>query len=122
VIHFKASCSARTMRRSILVPLLALAALAGVSSACRHAANPPEPTAENAVPPGIDSFPLEVVVATRVNVRAGPGAEHAVVGRLALGEQVRVLEESSGWKRVRPDAGGLEGWVAGDFLRSPPTP
>ena len=122
MIQFDALCCARATRRSVLVPLIALAALAGVTSACRHAQNPPAAEAENAVPPGIDSFPLEVVVATRLNVRAGPGAEHAVVGKLARGEQVRVLEESSGWKRIRPDAGGLEGWVAGEFLQSPPTP
>lgn len=120
MIPFHAECCARATRRSILVPLIALAVLAGVTSACRHAAAP-SAAAETAVPPGIDSFPLEVVVATRLNVRAGPGAEHALVGKLARGEQVRVLEETSGWKRVRPDAGGLEGWVAGEFLQSPPT-
>ena len=110
------------MRRSILIPLIALLAFAGVSPACRHAEEPPEAAAETATPPGIESLPLEVVVATRLNVRAGPGAEHAVVGKLAQGEQVRVLEEMSGWKRIRPDAGGLEGWVAGEYLRTPPSP
>ena len=110
------------MRRSILFPLIALAALAGVTSACRHAEAPPEAAADAAVPPGIESLPLEVVVASRLNVRVGPGAEHAVVGKLERGEQVRVLEQANGWKRVRPDAGGLEGWVAGEYLQTPPSP
>lgn len=110
------------MQRSILVPLVALAMLVGVTSGCRHADAPRDVEPELSVPPGIESFPLEVVVANRLNVRAGPGAEHPVVGKLARGEQVRVLEEESGWKRVRPDAGGLEGWVAGEYLHGPPSP
>ena len=122
MIQFDSRYCVRATRKSILVPLLALVALGGVTSACRHAEEPPAASDEAAVPPGIESFPLEVVVATRLNVRAGPGAENAVVGKLGRGEQVRVLEESNGWKRVRPDAGGLEGWVAGEFLQSPPNP
>ncbi len=122
MIQFPAEFCARATRRAILVPLIAIAALGSVSSACRNAGTPPAEAAEAPVPPGIETFPLEVVVATRLNVRAGPGAEHPVVGKLAQGEQVRVLEESSGWKRVRPDVGGLEGWVAGEYLQSPPAP
>ncbi len=110
------------MHRSILGPLVALVVLLGATSGCRTAESPRDVEPESAVPPGIESFPLEVVVATRLNVRAGPGAEHPLVGKLARGEQVRVLEEDSGWKRVRPDAGGLEGWVAGEYLQSSPTP
>ena len=110
------------MRQSILFPLIALAALAGVTSACSQTEEPSESAYESAVPPGIETLPLEVVVASRLNVRAGPGAEHAIVGKLSRGEQVRVLEEMNGWKRVRPDVGGLEGWVAGEYLQTPPNP
>jgi len=122
VIQVDSRYRARVTRKAILVPLLALAALAGVTSACRHAEEPPAAMDEIAIPPGIETFPLEAVVATRVNVRSGPGTENPVVGKLSHGEQVRVLEESNGWKRVRPDAGGLEGWVAGEFLQSVPNP
>jgi len=108
--------------KSIVALLLALVLVAGVTSACKHAGEEATAEAETAIPPGIETFPLEVVVATRLNVRAGPGAENAVVGKLARGEQVRVLEEMNGWKRVRPDAGGLEGWAAGEFLQSAPNP
>jgi uncharacterized protein YgiM (DUF1202 family) len=110
------------MRRSIWLPLVAIAVLAAVAPACRHAEEAPTDYEGEAVPPGIETLPLEVVVASRLNVRAGPGAEHPVVGKLSRGEQVRVLEEADGWKRVRPDAGGLEGWVAGEYLQSPSTP
>ena len=111
------------MRRSLWLSLLAIAALATVTPACRHAAEPPadyEPTP--VVRQSIETPPLEVVVASRLNLRAGPGAEHPVVGKLTRGEQVHVLEQADGWKRVRLDAGGLEGWVAGEYLQSPPTP
>ena len=110
------------MSKSIVVSLLALLVSVGVTSACKHGGEPAVEESELAVPPGIETLPLEVVVATRLNVRAGPGPEHAVVGKLAQGEQVRVLEELNGWKRIRPDAGGLEGWVAGEYVRSAPAP
>jgi uncharacterized protein YraI len=109
------------MRRSILIPLVALVALAGVTSACRHAEAPPEAAAETVTPPGIETLPLEVVVATRLNVRAGPGAEHAVVGKLARGERAGARGDER-LEAIRPDAGGLEGWVAGEYLQAPPSP
>lgn len=104
------------MYKPFVAPLLALCLAVGVTSACKHTGEEPVAAEDVPVPPGIETLPLEVVVATRLNVRAGPGPEHPVVGKLAQGEQVRVLEEMNGWKRVRPDAGGLEGWVAGEFV------
>jgi len=108
-----------TASRSSLVLVFALASLVLVTGAC-HSDEEPMSEAEAAIPPGIETLPLEVVVATRLNVRAGPGAEHPVVGKLAQGDEVRVLEVIDGWKRVRPDTGGLEGWAAGEFLQPPP--
>ncbi len=108
------------MSKSLIVLLLTLLVTVGVAGACKHGDEPTAEESELAVPPGIETLPLEVVVATRLNVRAGPGPEHPVVGKLAQGEQVRVLEELNGWKRIRPDAGGLEGWVAGEYVRSTP--
>lgn len=110
-----------TASRSVLALFLSLAALVAVTTACHSDGEEPVSEAETAVPPGIETFPLEVVVATRLNVRAGPGAEHPVVGKLSQGSEVRVLEIIDGWKRVRPDSGGLEGWAAGEFLQPPPS-
>jgi uncharacterized protein YgiM (DUF1202 family) len=107
-----------TASRSAIALVFVFAALVAVTSAC-HSDEEPLSEAEIAIPPGIETLPLEVVVATRLNVRAGPGAEHPVVGKLAQGDEVRVLEVMDGWKRVRPDSGGLEGWAAGEFLRPP---
>jgi uncharacterized protein YgiM (DUF1202 family) len=51
-----------------------------------------------------------------VNLRAGPGTSHAVVGQLPRGAAVEVLRDNgAGWIRLRPVNGGPEGWIA-DFL------
>jgi uncharacterized protein YgiM (DUF1202 family) len=110
------------MGRSVGAPLLALALLAGLASGCRHAEAPIDIEPEAEAPPAPESFPLEVVVATSLNVRSGPGREHPAVGKLVGGQQVRVVGEENGWKQVRPEASGPEGWVAGEFLKSAPTP
>lgn len=106
--------------RSARALFLSLAAALAVTTGCQSDGEEPLSEGEIAIPPGIETFPLEVVVATRLNVRAGPGAEHPVVGKLAQGSEVRVLEIVDGWKRIRPDTGRLEGWVAGEFLQPPP--
>ena len=63
-------------------------------------------------------FPVANVISQRrVNVRAGPGIGHAVIGSLAPDESVRVLsqDESPNWYRVRLDD-GAEGWVSASLL------
>lgn len=114
--------SALSQLGSILAALIAIAVLVAGASGCRTAQEPAAAEAEAPIPPGIETFPLEVVTATSLNVRAGPGTEHGIVGRLAQGAQVRVLEQMDGWKRIRPDEGGLEGWVAGGFLQATSNP
>ncbi len=104
-----------------LAALALLALLAVFGSACHQAEEPPRdfestPVAPAPAPPAAQ---LEVVVASSLNVRSAPGAEHPIVGRLARGEEVSVLEEADGWKRIRREAGGLEGWVAGIYVQNP---
>lgn len=57
-----------------------------------------------------------VVAASDLDVRAGPGAEHAVVGIIAIDSQATVLgcDRVSGWCEV--EAGTVAGWVNSDFL------
>jgi uncharacterized protein YgiM (DUF1202 family) len=112
------------MLRSLPTSLAAIAVAAAIGAACHQAEEPPrdfESTPASA-PAAAPRPTIEVVVASSLNVRTGPGAEHPVVGRLARGEQVSVLEEAEGWKRVRREAGGLEGWVAGIYVQSSETP
>lgn len=56
------------------------------------------------------------VSAERVNLRAGPGTDHAVVGSVTRGQAVELLAaETDGWVRI--DApGGQQGFVAARFL------
>ena len=49
------------------------------------------------------------------NIRTGPGAGYAIVGKLNTGDTVTILEVRSGWCRV---TGRVSGWVA-NWLLSP---
>lgn len=61
-------------------------------------------------------FDVRAVTGDSVNVRGGPGTNHAVVSRLTRGDKVDILEDpGQGWVKLRPLGGGNEGWVA-DFL------
>ncbi|PRP96293.1 SH3 domain-containing protein [Enhygromyxa salina] len=59
--------------------------------------------------------PDAVVLDTVVEVREGPGAHLPVAFTMQGGSRVRVLDQRSGWLRVRLP-GGLEGWVAVDSI------
>lgn len=48
----------------------------------------------------------------KVNLRAGPGTQHAAEWTLARGYPLQVLDRRSGWLRVR-DFEGDSGWILG---------
>ena len=93
-------------------------------------AQPPKPNQVAALPPAKDSEPSfkvdrldELQFALKVsNVRAGPGTSHGTVGRLKIGEEVKVTGKVAGqnWYRIAL-AGGREGFVFGSLL-SPNSP
>lgn len=74
----------------------------------------PEPAVAAAAAPPPER---RAVTGSRVNLRAGPGTEHAVLDVLARGETPEVLEAEGGWARVR--AGASEGWMALSLLSEP---
>jgi SH3 domain protein len=51
----------------------------------------------------------------RLNLRSGPGSEQGILGTVAVGEAVEVLERGSVYARVR-SADGLEGWLPNSRL------
>ncbi|WP_299956974.1 SH3 domain-containing protein [uncultured Roseobacter sp.] len=59
---------------------------------------------------------VRYVSGTLVNMRGGPGTGFDVVAQLNRNTEVEVLEDDgTGWVRLRPVAGGPDGWIA-DFL------
>lgn len=49
-----------------------------------------------------------------LNVRSGPGVNHARIGRILPNEAYYVLEVRGGWYRIAFD--GVEAWVSGDYV------
>ena len=62
---------------------------------------------------------LSEVNADRVNVRAGADVNRTVLGQLAKGAKVRILEKLDGWYRIEPLKESC-GWVADEFLKQIP--
>lgn len=58
------------------------------------------------------------VAGERVNLRAGPGTSHGVLGVLSRGEAAEVLAVEGGWARIRieGESGRSEGWMALSLL------
>lgn len=66
-----------------------------------------------------DPAPLDLrfVDSSRVNMRAGPGTEHAVLDTLNGGTETEVIEvNGDGWARVRVTSTGQQGWMAERLL------
>ena len=65
--------------------------------------------------------PAEVLLVSgsRVNMRAGPGINHAVLETLLLGTRVeKVSAADNGWMEIRLVNGGSIGWMSADFLQA----
>ncbi|MGH6718790.1 MAG: SH3 domain-containing protein [Alphaproteobacteria bacterium] len=61
-----------------------------------------------------------VVTGDRVNVRGGPGTEHAVVGKVVEGQVVIGRERQGAWYHIDPGGGRAEGWVHQSYVRLKP--
>jgi uncharacterized protein YgiM (DUF1202 family) len=91
---------------------------AGVTAGCKTDDAAVEPAAEAGVGNEVEMLPMEVVTASSLNVRAIPSTKGTVLGTLKKGQEVRVLEEKDGWKKVQSDGQAPEGWVAGEYLKA----
>lgn len=57
------------------------------------------------------------VTGDRVNFRAGPSTDTAILAALTLGTEVELIERvGDGWAHLRVPATGLTGYMSGDFL------
>lgn len=57
-----------------------------------------------------DSRTYGIVSTGSLNIRSGPGSDHAKVGTLSSGRQVELLEKLDGWYRI------AEGYVSADYI------
>ena len=58
---------------------------------------------------------VRTVIASRLNVRAGPSTSHAVIGKILRGDRVIVEYDSGAWCKLSSPLG--EAWVYDRFLR-----
>ncbi len=65
--------------------------------------------------PGIAPMDRRMTARTRVNLRAGPGTDHRVVGSLAAGQAVQATGRAGAWLRIARPGGGTA-FVHGDFM------
>lgn len=73
------------------------------------------PTADASAP--LPAASLWEVTGTRVNLRAGPGTSHPVVGQASLGERMEPLGDTGNdWIEVRR-SGGQKAWIFAKFLK-----
>jgi uncharacterized protein YgiM (DUF1202 family) len=57
------------------------------------------------------------VTGDRVNFRAGPSTEDAILAALTLGTEVELIERvGDGWAHLRVPQTGLSGYMSEDFL------
>ncbi len=58
---------------------------------------------------------LGIVLVASLNVRSGPGLEHAVIAAVSAGDRLPVVEQTGGWVRLSlPD--GRTGWSAQEYV------
>ena len=58
---------------------------------------------------------LGIVLAASLNVRSGPGLEHAVIATVSAGDRLPVVEQTGSWVRFKlPD--GRTGWSAQEYV------
>ena len=62
------------------------------------------------------SATIDVVTASFLNVRRGPGSSYGVMGSVRQGQGLVVLERRSGWNRVQFDS--RAGWVSSRYTRA----
>lgn len=60
---------------------------------------------------------LRLVVGSRVNIRQGPGTNHAVIDTVSRGTQAEVIAiNDAGWAQIRLSDSGKTGWMAERLL------
>lgn len=51
----------------------------------------------------------------KINIRKGPGSEHAIVGKAHYGVVLKTLQHQNDWVELQHES-GLKGWISSSFL------
>lgn len=57
-----------------------------------------------------------IVKGTRVNLRSGPGTNHAVVGTVNYGDVLRTVRRQGNWVQIQNPNGRGDAWVASNLV------
>lgn len=60
--------------------------------------------------------PHHIVKGTRVNLRAGPGTQHAIVGTVNYGDVLRTTRRQGDWVQVQHPNGRGNAWIASNLV------
>jgi SH3-like domain-containing protein len=60
--------------------------------------------------------PHHIVKGTSINLRAGPGTQHRVVGKAAYGDVLRTARRQGDWVQVQLPSGKGNAWVASSLV------
>jgi hypothetical protein len=75
------------------------------------------PAPEAPAPTGADANPTEFVrPSAYVNLRAGPSSSSSVIGVIAKGTKLAVLDRKRGWVQVTDPATSKEGWIYSGYV------
>lgn len=97
-----ASSPERVQKVAAAAPQEPQPAAAAVPAPGPTVVQPPRPQAD-----------LRRIVASRVNMRTGPGTDHNILATLDRGQSVEVLDSNGlGWLRLRTQPGDRVGWIA----------
>lgn len=69
----------------------------------------------NSVPAPSTEQQFVIINTNVVNVRSGPGTNHAVVTKIGLNERHPILTQQNGWYKIQ--VGNQQGWVLGELVR-----
>ena len=64
----------------------------------------------------VDNRETDKIYPERLNLRAQPSTDAAVIGVLSGGAKVIVMDEANGWAHVRATAG--EGYVSAQYIKA----
>lgn len=84
------------------------------TTAVTRSAPAPRPAPIATVPTNTPAaIEIRYITASSLNIRANPNSQGSIVGRIAKGQRLTILERSGGWVRIQSPSGS--GWVSEQY-------